>query len=162
MHPTTAELVRHTWSLILPERKQVCARFYERLFEVHPELRPLFKGDLARQTGLFVTMINTVISAVDDTRPVRPLLQTLGARHAEYGVPASAYAKFEVVLLDTLTETLGDSFSPAARAAWAQVFEDLAAIMQAGAVAAEAADVGAAHEKAMVADEPRGAALGRR
>lgn len=132
MHPDSAALVRQSWSSLLPRRKPVCAAFYRRLFSAHPELRPLFKGDMDRQAALFVTMINTVISALDDPRPVRTLLQTAGARHADYGVTAGDYRKFEAVLLDTLDEAMEGAFTPAHRVAWAAVFEQLAATMQSG------------------------------
>jgi nitric oxide dioxygenase len=133
MSPETAELVKRSWSAILPRRKEVCGTFYRRLFEVYPEVQPLFKGDMARQTNLFVTMINTVISALDNPRPVRPLLQTLGARHADYGVSAEDYQKFEAVLLDTLEQALGDEFTADTRTAWRSVYEKLAGTMRAGA-----------------------------
>jgi hemoglobin-like flavoprotein len=131
MSPETAELVRASWSAILPRRKEVCGAFYRRLFESYPEVRPLFKGDMERQTNLFVTMINTVVSALENPQPVRPLIQTLGARHADYGVSLEDYRKFEEVLLDTLGQALGDDFTEETRAAWSRVYEGLAATMQA-------------------------------
>lgn len=131
MHPDTAALVRQSWSRILPRRKEVCRAFYQRLFAVRPELRPLFKGDPEHQSALFVTMINTVISTLDDPRPVRTLLQTLGARHAQYGVAAADCIEFETVLL----EALGPSFSPAHRVAWTAVFGQLSETMQRGGAA---------------------------
>lgn len=133
MSPETIRLVRHSWSQVMPRRKQVCSDFYRRLFATYPELRPLFQDDLARQTDLFVTMINTVVSALENPGPVRPLLETLGARHAEYGVAGADYAKFEAVLLDTLATSLGADFTPAMRVAWHEVYDQLAVRMQAGA-----------------------------
>jgi nitric oxide dioxygenase len=133
MHPDTASRVRQTWALILPQRKQVCRDFYRRLFRRYPELEPLFKGEIGEQADLFVTMINTVISALEHPERVRPLIETLGARHAGYGVQAADYAKFEEVLLETLDEALGDALDDQGRAAWREVFEQLSAAMQAGA-----------------------------
>jgi len=133
MKPEAVALVRQSWSAILPMRRKVCGDFYQRLFATYPELRPLFKGDLNRQTMLFVTMINTVVSALDDPSPVQPLIETLGARHADYGVSASDYAKFEAVLLDTLHQALGDEFSAEMRIAWGSVYERLVEMMRAGA-----------------------------
>lgn len=133
MNPETVALVRQSWTAILPKRKEVCGDFYRRLFSTHPELRPLFKGDIERQAMLFVTMINTVVSALDDPGPVRPLLESLGARHADYGVSARDYAKFEAVLLDTLHHSLGDDFTTETRTAWRLVYERLVAIMRTGA-----------------------------
>lgn len=133
MHPDTASRVRQSWALILPQRKVVCRDFYRRLFQRYPELQPLFKGEIAEQADLFVTMINTVISALEHPDRVRPLIETLGARHAGYGVQCADYAKFEEILLATLDEALGDEFDAQARDAWREVFAQLRATMQAGA-----------------------------
>lgn len=134
MHPDTASRIRQSWALILPQRKTVCRAFYERLFTCYPELRPLFKGDIESQADLFVTMINTVISALEHPERVRPLIETMGARHTEYGVQAEDYAKFEAVLLETLRETLGDDELDAeTQSGWREVFEALSQTMQTGA-----------------------------
>lgn len=133
MHPDTASLVRQSWALILPQRKTVCRDFYRRLFDRYPELKPLFKGEIGEQADLFVTMINTVISALEHPERVRPLVETLGARHADYGVRAEDYAKFEGVLLETLHAVLGDALDADGQAAWREVFETLSRSMQVGA-----------------------------
>ncbi|MEA3642866.1 MAG: globin domain-containing protein [Lamprobacter sp.] len=133
MHPETASRVRQSWALILPQRKTVCRDFYHRLFVRYPELRPLFKGEIGEQADLFVTMINTVISALEHPERVRPLIETLGGRHADYGVHPEDYAKFEQVLIETLREALGDELDAEAQAAWREVFEALTQTMQVGA-----------------------------
>ncbi len=133
MTPETIALLRQTWADIVPLRKQVCARFYAHLFESHPDLRPLFKGDIDRQGALLVTMINTVFSALENPRPVSSLIKALGARHAGYGVTDAAYDDFAEALLWTLERTLGERFTPQARAAWSEVYDWLARTMRAGA-----------------------------
>ncbi|MCF7988963.1 MAG: hypothetical protein K9M02_00820 [Thiohalocapsa sp.] len=133
MTPDTAALVRQSWAELLPKRKQVCTRFYACLFERHPELRRLFKGDMERQANLFLTMINTAVSALDNPEPVVPLLRTVGARHADYGVEDADYDKFADALMQTFAEALGDTFTPEVSAAWQQVYAQLAETMQAGA-----------------------------
>jgi hemoglobin-like flavoprotein len=133
MQPESAERVRQSWALILPRRKAVCRDFYQRLFARYPELRPLFTGEVNEQADLFVTMINTVISALEHPQRVRPLIETLGARHAGYGVGPDDYRKFEGVLLETLADALGDELDADGLAAWREVFERLSQTMQAGA-----------------------------
>lgn len=133
MTPETAALVRQSWAEIMPMRKQVCVDFYQRLFACYPELRPLFKGDMERQTGLFVTMINTVVSALENPDPVVPLIKTVGARHVGYGVTAADYDKFANALLGAFEHALGDSFTPEIRAAWSDVYARLARTMLQGA-----------------------------
>jgi len=114
-------------------RKQVCGDFYKRLLDRYPELRPLFKGDMERQTALFVTMIDTVISALDNPDPVVPLIKTVGARHAGYGVADADYDKFADTLLTSFALALGDSFTDETRTAWAEVYTCLADTMKQGA-----------------------------
>ncbi|MBK1631612.1 hypothetical protein CKO31_12830 [Thiohalocapsa halophila] len=133
MNPQTAALVRDTWAEIVPMRKQVCADFYQRLFTRYPELRPLFKGNIERQTALFVTMLNTVVSALDNPKPVVPLIKAVGARHADYGVEDADYDKFAAVLLDSFADALGARFTPQVRRAWAEVYAELSATMRQGA-----------------------------
>ena len=138
MTPETTALVRQSWAAIIPVRKQVCADFYQHLFARYPELRPLFKGDMDRQTALVVTMMNTVVSALENPDPVIPLIKTVGARHAGYGVLEADYEKFADVLLETFAQALGDAFTPEVRAAWAKLYAQLAGTMKQGA--AEDAD----------------------
>ncbi|NBC48182.1 MAG: hemin receptor [Gammaproteobacteria bacterium] len=133
MQPDSAARVRQSWAMVLPRRKTVCRDFYQRLFARYPELRPLFKVEIAEQADLFVTMINTVISALEHPQRVRPLIETLGARHADYGVHTEDYAKFEEVLLETLSDTLEGELDAEGLAAWRQVFEELSETMQRGA-----------------------------
>lgn len=133
MNPQTATLVRDSWAAIVPMRKQVCADFYRRLFERHPQLRPLFKGDLERQTNLFVTMLNTAVSSLENRDPVVPLFKAVGARHAGYGVGDGDYEKFAEVLLDCFAETLGERFTAADRAAWDEAYRELSETMRQGA-----------------------------
>jgi hemoglobin-like flavoprotein len=136
MNPQTAALVRDSWAEIVPMRKQVCAEFYQRLFARYPELRPLFKDDIERQTSLFVTMLNTVVSSLENREPVVPLIKTVGARHADYGVGNADYDKFSNVLLDSFADALGERFTPDVRAAWTEVYEELADTMRQGAAEA--------------------------
>jgi nitric oxide dioxygenase len=136
MTPETALLVRQSWAELKPQRKLVCGDFYQRLFAGYPELRPLFKGDMQRQTALFVTMIDTVVSALENPDPVVPLIKTVGERHARYGVTEADYDKFADALLAAFADALGESFTPELRAAWAEVYQDLAGTMQQGAAEA--------------------------
>jgi hemoglobin-like flavoprotein len=133
MQPDSAERIRQSWALVLPRRKTVCRDFYQRLFTRYPELRPLFKNEVGEQADLFVTMINTFVSALEHPQRVRPLIETLGARHAGYGVRAEDYGKFEEVLLETLGDALDGDIDAAGLAAWREVFDALSATMQRGA-----------------------------
>lgn len=59
-----------------------------------------------------------------------PMVQTLGARHAGYGVRDEHYDTVARALLHTLEQSLGDAFTPAVKDAWTQTYLTLAAVMK--------------------------------
>ena len=63
-----------------------------------------------------------------------PAVQSLGKRHAGYGVTDAHYETVGGALLWTLEKGLGPTFTPDVKAAWATVYTLLATTMKAGAV----------------------------
>jgi hemoglobin-like flavoprotein len=61
-------------------------RFYANLFEVHPELRPLFRSDLAAQTKMFMYILSSAVRGLNRMQELVGGLRTLGKRHSDYGV----------------------------------------------------------------------------
>jgi hemoglobin-like flavoprotein len=102
------------------------------LFEIYPEVKPLFKGDMQQQGRKLMAMINTAVNALDNLEPVIPAIKDMGARHAGYGVSDEDYDKVADALLWTLDKGLGDEFTPEVKDAWVTVYTTLADTMKAG------------------------------
>ena len=49
MTPRQVALVQESFDKIVPIREQAAALFYERLFDLDPSTRPLFRGDMKSQ-----------------------------------------------------------------------------------------------------------------
>lgn len=130
MNAQQRALVRQTFEGLRPIPKEVGVRFYDRLFELDPTLRPLFTRDLENQAAMFVTAVHVAVLALVDEGYVPPSLRELGARHESYGVPESAYATFGEALLWTLEQQLGEGFTLEVREAWAAAYENLASSMK--------------------------------
>jgi hemoglobin-like flavoprotein len=126
-------LVRQSWAKVNEGAEQAAALFYKRLFGVYPDLQPLFKGEMDEQGTKLMRMIGKAVDALDDVEPPERVIRMMGARHSGYGVRDEDYAKFGDALMWTLEQGLGDAFSPATRAAWASVYDDLAGLMRQGA-----------------------------
>lgn len=126
-------LVAHSFGLILLARPRIAADFYARLFARAPALRPLFPSDLAGQQQKFLDMLGVVAAALDDPAPLLTTLQTLGAAHRGYGVPAEAYPLAGQVWLETMAAALGSFWTPELAAAWAALYRWLEDVMLAGA-----------------------------
>ena len=107
--------------------------FYDRLFEIAPELRSLFPEDLVAQKKKFITMLATMVTYLDDFKKIAPVVTGLGMRHVDYGVIAKNYEQFGAALLWTLAETLGVDFTPAVRTAWTAAYTNLAGVMKGAA-----------------------------
>jgi hemoglobin-like flavoprotein len=133
VNPETIALVRASWAKVEPISEQAAGLFYGRLFEVYPEVRPMFKGDMKKQGNKLVVMLSTAVNALDDLDPLIPAIKKMGARHARYGVHDDDYEKVADALLWTLGQGLGDDFTPEVKSAWVGVYSALADTMKAGA-----------------------------
>ena len=127
-------LVRTSWVNLTAISDQAADMFYRRLFEVYPEVRPLFKGEIDEQGEKLMRMIGKAVAALDDLEPLDRVIKMMGARHSGYGVKDEDYEKLRDAMFWTLEQGLGDGFTPATRAAWASVYEDLADMMREGAM----------------------------
>jgi hemoglobin-like flavoprotein len=132
-HPVTPEdiaCVQSTWAKLIPQAEEAATLFYDRLFEKHPDVKPLFKGDMDEQGRRIMGMIHSTVMRLDDLDPLRPMLRESGVRHMAYGVGSADYDKMADALYWTLEQVLGDEFTPEVRLAWIAVFNELAGVMQ--------------------------------
>jgi hemoglobin-like flavoprotein len=130
------KIVQESWAKVVPIKDQAADLFYARLFEQYPEVKPLFKGDMASQGRKLMEMIDTAVTGLDDLGPLVEPVKDMGARHAAYGVKDEDYAKVAAALLWTLEQGLGEHFTPEVREAWTQVYTQLADLMKQGAAEA--------------------------
>ena len=145
MAPTDMMLVRAGFLRLVHLQDAAAGLFYNRLFEIAPELRIMFPHDLGEQKRKLMAALGAIVGNLDDPSMLGPSLKSLGAQHAgAYGVKPDHYAFVGQALLWTIETGLGDAFTPEMRSAWEKVYEVLAATMQAGA--AEAATVHAIDE----------------
>ena len=99
----------------------------------HRELRPLFRGDMQRQSQLLVTMIASAVENLDRLELVLSAVRELGRRHAGYGVKETDYDTVETALLLTLAQALGGEFTREVREAWLACYRTLAEVMKTAA-----------------------------
>lgn len=130
MTPEQIGLVQNTWGKVTPIAEPAAAMFYQKLFEMDPALKPLFKSDLKEQGRKLMTMINTAVNALNRLDEIVPAVQGLARRHVDYGVKPKDYETVGVALLWTLEQGLGPAFTPAVKEAWATVYTTLAGAMK--------------------------------
>lgn len=139
MQPTTIQLIKTSFAKVEPNAGLVATLFYNRLFELDPALRPLFRSDMQRQGFKLMTMLRVVVHGLDRLEDLVSTIEALGERHATYGVSDAHYSTVGAALLGTLAEGLGDGFTPEVEAAWTEAYMILAETMQRGMRRANAA-----------------------
>lgn len=138
MKPQQIELVQQTFAQAAPIADEVAERFYARLFELDPDLRPLFQSDLKQQGQKLMTVLAFAVRGLDKPDTILGAVQRLGERHLQYGVQPQHYATVGASLLWTLGQTFGPAFTPEVEAAWAAAYTLLAGVMQEAAYGAPA------------------------
>jgi nitric oxide dioxygenase len=133
MSPEQIELVKSSYVLVEPISDQAADLFYGRLFEVAPEVRSLFPDDMADQKKKLFTMLGVAVKGLDRIDALLPALHALGKRHIGYGTRPDHYAVVGGALLWTLSQGLGEAFTPDVEQAWAQAYSLLSQAMLAGA-----------------------------
>lgn len=139
MTPEQIEHVQHTFARVAPIAEHAAALFYERLFMLDPNLRPLFKGDMVQQGRMLMQTLALAVRGLQNPMALVPALEQMGQRHVTYGVSEAHYDTVGSALLWTLEQGLGDAYTPAVAAAWQEAYGLLAGVMKAGARKAQAA-----------------------
>ena len=123
-------LVQNSFATVATIADDAAILFYQRLFELDPSLRPMFRGDMAEQRKKLMQMITAAVKGLDRLEQLVPVVKDLGRRHAGYGVEDRHYDTVAEALLWTLEAGLGRAFTPEVKDAWVAVYTLLATTMK--------------------------------
>ncbi len=129
MTPSQIDLVQTSFAKVAPIAETAASLFYGRLFEIAPEVKPLFKGDMKEQGRKLMTTLAVVVNGLKNLEAVVPAAKALAVKHVSYGVTADHYAPVGAALVWTLEQGLGDDFTPETRDAWIAAYTLLSGVM---------------------------------
>lgn len=129
MQPDQIALVKSSFESVKPIAVPAAALFYERLFAIAPQVKPLFRGDMAAQGEKLMATLAVVVNGLDRLDTVLPAARALAKRHVGYGVKPADYAAVGEALLWTLARGLGAAWTPATAEAWKAAYGLLSAFM---------------------------------
>ncbi len=130
MTPHQIELIQNSFAKVAPIADRSAGLFYGRLFEIAPELRPLFKGDISAQGRKFMATLTVAVTSLENFEALKPGLRALARQHVAFGVRAEHYAPLGEALIWTLQQGLGDAFKPETEQAWRMAYADIADTMK--------------------------------
>jgi len=134
MSPEQKALVKETWRKVVPMADAAARLFYDRLFEIDPTTRPLFKTiDLADQRRKLIQALTMVVQGLDHLEALVPMIADLGRRHSQFGVIDAHYDTVGATLLWTLEQGLGSDWTPEVKVAWSCAYALLADVMRGAA-----------------------------
>lgn len=131
--PLSAEqirLIRQTFAMVEPIADDAARLFYDQLFEIAPETRAMFKGDMKAQGRKLMSALKTLVGGLNRADSVIQVLGALGRRHRDYGVTAEQYDAVGAALLWALAKGLGSAFTTEVENAWAGLYAIAANQMQ--------------------------------
>jgi nitric oxide dioxygenase len=129
MTPADIALVQQSFSKVAPISEQAAALFYGRLFEIVPEVKPMFHGDIREQGKKLMSTLAVVVGGLTDLPAILPAASRLAKLHVDYGVKAEHYTPVGAALLWTLEQGLGDAWTPELASAWTTAYSTLSGYM---------------------------------
>ncbi len=145
------ELLEQSFEKIKPRADEFAASFYEHLFTLYPEVKPLFDTtDMAKQQKKLLNALVLVVENLRNPEALEPVLKALGARHIGYGATAKNYRPVGEALLMSFEQYLQQDWTPEVKQAWKDAYTAITALMLKGA-GAESAPKEAQLEKQVTA-----------
>lgn len=139
MTPHQIELVQASFTKVAPNAEAAASLFYDHLFEIAPEVRPMFGGDMGEQGRKLMSMLSVVVKGLNNFDAVLAAAKILAVRHVSYGVKPEHYHPVGEALIWTLDKGLGDDFTAEIRGAWLAAYGVLSGAMIEEAYGAAAA-----------------------
>ncbi len=129
MTPDQIALVQQSFSKVVPISEQAAKLFYGRLFDIAPEVKPLFRNDMAEQGRKLISTLAVVVGGLTKLDTVLPAASALAKKHVAYGVTPQHYEPVGAALLWTLEQGLGPDWTPEVAEAWTGAYTTLSGFM---------------------------------
>jgi hemoglobin-like flavoprotein len=129
MTPDQVRLVQQSFSKVAPISDQAAKLFYDRLFEIAPQVKAMFPADLVEQRRKLMATLAVVVNGLVDLGSILPAASALAKRHVGYGARAEHYPVVGAALLWTLEKGLGDGWTADVANAWTAAYSTLSGFM---------------------------------
>jgi len=122
-------LVRDSFVQIVLDTDAAARLFYDRLFELAPDTRPLFRNDMTEQGRHLIEMLGKIVTGLSKLDVMLPGLRKLAERHVDYGVEDRHYAVAGNALIHMVTAHGSPGIDSSTLAAWKMAYALIADTM---------------------------------
>lgn len=132
MTPAQIELVQKAWGKVTALNDSYVKDVYEELLGSAPELTSMFPQHPALPIDKVSDTLNTVITSLEQLGALDFIIKDLGRRHQKFNVQPYQFELLKQAMTKVLAQRLGTQFTPELSDAWSQMYDEVAALMQAG------------------------------
>lgn len=124
------ELVKSTWTIVSAiDPLVVGGLFYNRLFEVEPSVKSLFRESIAERSKTLIATLAYIVAKLDKLEDIIGEVRKLAQRHTVYGVKPEHYIIAGDILIWTLEQGLGENWNKEVKEAWIECYTILSDAM---------------------------------
>jgi hemoglobin-like flavoprotein len=126
--------VKSSFDMVFANATDMTTAFYDRIFELAPEFRPMFPSDMSILKQDFISKLSVLVGSLDQATGLLSGADLLGRNHLRYGVKPEHYPVVGEALLWSLARGLGPRWTDELEQAWRKVYAIIAQrMMGAGA-----------------------------
>jgi hemoglobin-like flavoprotein len=129
MTPDQIKLVQESFAKVAPISETAAVLFYDRLFEIAPQVQAMFPTDMTEQRRKLMATLAVVVNGLNNLESILTAASALATRHVSYGAKAEHYPVVGAALLWTLEKGLGDAWTPEVAEAWTAAYATLSGFM---------------------------------
>src|SRR5689334_1526816 len=129
MTPEQVSLVQQSFSKVAPIADTAAVMFYDRLFDVAPQVKGMFPADMTDQRKKLMATLAVVVNGLSNLESILPAASALATRHVAYGARPEHYPVVGATLLWTLEKGLGEAWTPDIAEAWTAAYGLLSGYM---------------------------------
>ncbi|MCS6796664.1 MAG: globin domain-containing protein [Raineya sp.] len=130
MTPQQSEIVKKSFPKILAGTLTATQVLYDKLFELAPETKALFKNtSIDRQSQMLIAAIGKLVKSIDNWENVKADLEALAKRHAGYGLSPEHFVYFGHAFIHMLKSMYGNEWNTELEEAWKAVYQKISEVM---------------------------------
>jgi nitric oxide dioxygenase len=84
-------VVQQSFAKVAPIADRGAVMFYDRLFEIAPQVKAMFPADMAEQRQKLMAMLAVVVNGLSNLESVLPVASARAKRHVTYGAKPEHY-----------------------------------------------------------------------
>ncbi|HKH60544.1 MAG TPA: globin domain-containing protein [Flavitalea sp.] len=124
------EMVKGSWSSVAAlDPILVGDIFYKQLFQLCPEVKPMFRHNLTEQSKKLLYMLSYIVNKLNRIDDILHEVKNLARRHVKYGVKRYHYDAVGAALLFTLERGLDKYWTKDLAEAWTACYTLLSSVM---------------------------------